>query len=53
MLSSLGAAAKAGTGAGAGNSPDLTAQGLRPSFPAPEPGRRASVLLVLAGAADM
>lgn len=32
-LSSSGAAAKAGTGTGAGNSPDLTAQGLPlPSF---------------------
>lgn len=36
---SLGAAAKAGTGTGAGNSPDLTAQGSLPSFLAPEPGR--------------
>lgn len=39
-----GAAAKAGTGTGAGNSPDLTAQGSLPFFPAlepppPQPGR--------------
>ena len=39
-----GAAAKAGTGTGAGNPPDLTAQGSPPFFPAlepapPQPGR--------------